>query len=45
MKTGENVWQEWLLFVIRKAGSSRKASETTEEALGDHTKNHATDAS
>ena len=29
----EELWQEWMIFVIRKYGSSRKASQALEDAM------------
>ena len=37
----DKVWQDWLVFVVRKYGTSRKVSEATEEALREYIKNNS----
>jgi len=29
----EKLWQDWMIFIIKQYGSSRKASEALEEAM------------
>lgn len=36
----DKVWQEWLVYIVKKTGSSRKVSEHTVEALKEYMKNH-----
>lgn len=36
----ENLWTEWLLFVTKKYGTSRKASEELEQALREYMERH-----
>jgi hypothetical protein len=36
----ETLWKEWLVYVVKKTGSSRKVSDYTVEALIEYMKNH-----
>ena len=36
----DKLWQEWLVYVVKKTGSSRKVSDYTVEALVEYMKNH-----
>lgn len=36
----DETWREWLSFVIKKTGSSRKVSEETANALKEYMKKH-----
>jgi hypothetical protein len=36
----EKVWQEWLIYVVKKTGSSRRVSDFTVEALNEYMKTH-----
>jgi hypothetical protein len=36
----DKLWQEWLIYVVKKTGSSRKVSGFTAEALAEYMKNH-----
>ena len=36
----DKLWQEWLIYVVKKTGSSRKVSDSTAEALTEYMKNH-----
>jgi hypothetical protein len=38
----DEIWREWLSFVIKKTGSSRKVSEETANALKEFMKKHST---
>lgn len=35
------VWEDFLVFVVRKTGSSRKVSKILAEALKEYMKNHS----
>lgn len=36
----DKVWQEWIIYVVKKAGTSRKVSDYTVEALTEYMKNN-----
>lgn len=36
----EDIWKQWLIFVIQKHGSSRKVSEETARAVKEYMKKH-----
>ena len=36
----DKIWQDWLIYVVKKTGSSRKVSDFTVEALVEYMKNH-----
>lgn len=36
----DKLWQEWLIYVVKKTGSSRRVSDITVEALTEYMKNH-----
>jgi hypothetical protein len=36
----DKTWQDWLVYVIQKTGTSRKVSEYTVEALKEYMINH-----
>jgi len=36
----DKLWQEWLIYAIKKTGSGRKVSDFTADALTEYMKNH-----
>ena len=36
----DKLWQQWLIYVVKKTGSSRRVSDITVEALTEYMKNH-----
>lgn len=41
----EKLWTEWLLFVTKKYGTGRKASEELEKALREYMEKHREEVS
>jgi len=37
----ENLWREWISFVVNKTGSARKISEELEKAIREYMKRHS----
>jgi hypothetical protein len=36
----DQLWKDWVLYVVKKTGSTYKASEETAQALTEYMKNH-----